>query len=97
MSLPKMSMRIKDIEVRTCGDGLLMNGPHKQAEIIRWFKRDGSSDYCIVVAYWTKTKEGWDLKFVGNRPFEVEHGEFMRAAEFGQKFLEDQSEEEYSQ
>lgn len=94
MKLPAMSMRIKNIEVRTCSSALLLNeGDHTTAEVIRWF-HEGDKRHCIVLAYWKLGKEGYDLQFVGNRPFQIPWVEFMEAAEFGQKFLDDRFTEE---
>ena len=36
-------------------------------------------EYCWTVAYWNKGKEGYDLQFVGGRPFDVDGELFMKA------------------
>lgn len=40
----------------------------KDLEICLWFI--GEKSYKIVIAYWVKTTEGYELKFVGARPLE---------------------------
>jgi hypothetical protein len=43
-----------------------------------------------AIAYWEKSKDSFDLKFLGNRPFDksIDRNAFWRLAELGQKILE---------
>ena len=43
-------------------------------EIVCWSKNieDTEPEWCYTLAYWVEDSEGWDLKFVGNRPFEAD-------------------------
>ena len=93
----KFSIRIKDLEVRSCGKGLILDKIHDTAEIIKWSMATYNHDdehqkknYCYVLAYWTKEKEGYDLKFVGSRPFDnlVDRHHFWTLAKIGQEFLD---------
>ena len=60
-------MRINDMELRSCGKHLLReNIKHNTAEIVKW-----EDDYCYTVAYWIKSKDGYSLHFVSERPFGV--------------------------
>ncbi len=60
-------MRFRDIEFRwsTC---------NKKHELIKWYRAevDGCEEreYCYVVAFFDKGKEGYDLRTVGDRFFE---------------------------
>jgi hypothetical protein len=60
-------MRFRNIEFRwsTC---------NKKYELIRWYKAevDGCEEreYCYVVAFFDKGKEGYDMRTVGDRFFE---------------------------
>ena len=63
------SFREWNLELRSCGKQLLQEWEHNTAEILQWFTRDKWGEYCIVIAYWIETSEGFDLKFVGWRPF----------------------------
>lgn len=84
------SFRIEDLELRSCGDNLLVEGvEHTKAEIVKWAKDTGQKEYCWTVAYWDRHKEGYDLKFVGNRPFDTNQKIFMALAKQGQQLLED--------
>ena len=60
-------MRFRDIEFR-------WNTYNKKHELVKWYKTkvDGCEErnYCYVVAFFDKTKEGWDMRTVGNRFFE---------------------------
>ena len=60
-------MRFRNIEFRwsTC---------NKKHELVKWYKAevDGCEErnYCYVIAFFDKTKEGWDMRTVGSRFFE---------------------------
>lgn len=78
-----------DLELRSCNDNLLTSVPHTTAEIIKW-ERDDEKQYCFAVAYWTRDKEGYDLRFVGDRPFDkdIDSASFMSLAKTGQDLLD---------
>jgi hypothetical protein len=85
----KFNTRIDDLELRSCGEHLLAEGvKHNTAEIVKWAKDAGKKEYCWTVAYWNKHKEGYDLRFVGNRPFDVNSDIFMKLAKQGQQLLD---------
>lgn len=42
-----------------------------------------------IVENWKKVKEGYDLQFVGSRPFDVDGELFMKLAKQGQQMLDD--------
>jgi hypothetical protein len=81
------SKRIDDLELR------LVAG-EKNYNILRWVTRqdeDGKDgkEYCFVLAYFIKSSEGYDLKFVGPRPFEVENKDlFWALIKYSQKVLD---------
>ena len=60
-------MRFRNIEFR-------WSNCNKTYELIRWYKAevDGCEerDYCCVIAFFDKDKEGYDLRTVGYRFFE---------------------------
>jgi hypothetical protein len=60
-------MRFRNIEFR-------WSTYNKKYELIRWYKvkEDGCEErnYCYVIAFFDKTKEGYDLRTVGDRFFE---------------------------
>lgn len=86
----KFSFRIEDIELRSCGEHLLVDGvEHNRAEIVKWANDTGKKEYCWTVAYWNKHKEGYDLEFVGARPFDTNQEIFMKLAKQGQQLLDD--------
>ncbi len=80
----KFNIRIDNLEVRSCNENLLSVGDHTKAEIVKW--EDEAS--CYTLAYWTKDSEGYDLQFVGNRPFDVDEQLFMELAKQGQLILD---------
>jgi len=84
----KFSNKIDNLELRSCDDGLFVTGvPHDTAEIVEWAADDS---HCWAIAYWIKGKEGYDLKFVGDRPFAntVDKYTFWMLAKAGQMILE---------
>jgi hypothetical protein len=60
-------MRFRNIEFR-------WSTYNKKYELIRWYKAevDGCEErnYCYVVALFDKTKEGYDMRTIGDRFFE---------------------------
>ncbi|MCP4355979.1 MAG: hypothetical protein GY793_10200 [Proteobacteria bacterium] len=85
----KFNLRVKDLEVRSCGKHLLSGSEHNRAEIVKWANDTENKEYCWIVAYWNKGKEGYDLQFVGGRPFDVDSELFMTLAKQGQQILDD--------
>ena len=87
----KFNIRIEDIELRSCSINLLSDGEHDRAEIVKWSRgRDSVSAWvCCTVAYWNKNEEGYDLQFVGGRPFNTDSVVFMKLAKHGQQILND--------
>lgn len=64
--------KYKDYELRACPPSLARLKPEDKnttIDFIKWFNTN-EKPYCISIAYFVKTNEGYDLKFVGDRPFE---------------------------
>ena len=40
-------------------------------EILCWQEDDSKNRSCYVIGMWEKDSEGWDLRFIGSRPFNV--------------------------
>ena len=79
-------MTVENLELRTCDKHLLQDGRHETAEIVIWKKPES----CFTLARWVKDKEGFNLYFVGDRPFVFGNSEtFWRLAKFGQGYLEE--------
>jgi len=81
----KFNCKIDELELRSCNEYLTLSGVHDGAEIVKW-DSDGKA-YCYTLAYWKRGEEGYDLLFVGNRPFEVNQKDFWFLANQGQKLL----------
>lgn len=80
-------LRRGNLGVRSCDDSLLTCNEHTRAEIIEWFD---DRKTCYVIAYWQRDKEGYYLKFVGDRPMKstVSPQDFFRLAKLGQDELD---------
>ena len=83
-------IKIQDLEFRQTKT--LGKEPKIYWEIVKWdkMKLDGEEkEYCYTLATWQKDGEGWELRFVGSRPFELDGiGIFWELADFGQKCLD---------
>lgn len=80
-------MRIEQLEVRSCNKHLMNDGEHITCEIVKW---NDDNKTCFTLASWCEHKGGYDLHFVGCRPFELcEYSEFWKLAKAGQQYLED--------
>jgi len=89
--MEKFNLRVGNLEVRSCNNSLLSGEPHTTAEIIKWDRAtNDNSSYCFVLAFWHKAKdEGYELRFVLDRPFAVDTKTFMQLAKWGQEYLTD--------
>ena len=79
------TIRIEDFELRSCNKNLISEGEHTRGEIVQWAKH---STHCWTVAYWDEGSEGYDLRFVGDRPFKCDPETFFVLARMGQDFLQ---------
>lgn len=82
----KFSLRIEDLEVRSCNENLLLDRIHDRAEIVKWESLK-DVEYCGTVAYWERVKGGYELRFINDRPFNVDPVIFMGLAKQGQRML----------
>lgn len=92
--LEKLVMRIGDLCLRTCDTHLMSWKDHETAEIAKYSTNVSNNDgkeFNFTIAYWIKGSEGFDLKFVGDRPFsvEIDRDTFWKLAEFGQEYLDE--------
>ena len=91
--MKKFNKRIDDMELKSCDSHLLGLEDHETAEIVMWeFERTViETPYCYTIAYWVRNREGYYLKFVGNRPFDIRIDKiaFFKLAELGQKHLDE--------
>lgn len=86
-----INVRIDRLELRSCNARLGIEGKHETCEIILWHQPlnlAGVPETCHAVAYWVRHKDGFDLRFVGLRPFETDRLTFWHLAELGQRFVE---------
>lgn len=90
-TIQPLSMRIGDLELRTCDENLLQRRQLSTLEIIRWEKKDDGSSYNYVAAMWRMDKDGYfSLEFIGDRPFSTDPKVFWKLAQFGQEYLGEQ-------
>lgn len=85
--MKQINFRIDDIELRSCGEHLLLGEPHNRFEIVKW-EKPGQVEYCYTVAYWKRGKEGFYLMFVGSRPLGIKSNLFMYLVKIGQYWLD---------
>ncbi|NBR24385.1 MAG: hypothetical protein EBU08_11570 [Micrococcales bacterium] len=56
-------MRFRDIEFR-------WSNCNNKYELVKWYKDCNQKEFCCVVAFFDKGKEGYDMSTVGDRFFE---------------------------
>lgn len=56
-------MRFRNIEFR-------WSETNKKYELVSWYKDCNHKEFCCVVAFFDKGKEGYDMRTVGDRFFE---------------------------
>lgn len=83
-------LRLGDVSVRACDEHLASFKELSTAEIIKW-----QGETCYTVAFWKKGREGYDLHFVGNRPFDISPEIFFKLARFGQETLNENFSDEF--
>jgi len=55
-------------------------------ELIHWFFKRDEEEFCIVIALYEPKSEGYEIRFIGKRPFEVEdHDLLWKMLKYGQK------------
>ena len=46
-------------------------GGRPYVELVKWYESENGRRNCYTIAYWTHDREGWNLRFVGDRMLEV--------------------------
>ena len=83
--LEHLSMLRGNLEVCTCDKYLTNVGPHVRAKICAW-----EAGLQCVIAAWRQDDEGFDLCFLGNRPFRFASPQaFWELAHIGQQHLDE--------
>ena len=69
----EFSWKYKDYELRACPKRLVSfndNEPNDTIDFVKWTTSSDGTKYCFSLAYWSKYSEGYELEFVGDRPFQ---------------------------
>lgn len=67
----EFSWKYKDYELRACPKHLARfykDEPNETIDLVKWFECNGKRN-CYSLAYFIRQGEGYDLRFVGSRPF----------------------------
>lgn len=83
----KTIKRIRELELRWTENIVTKE---EYMEIVIWRARDTGSEFCFSLLIWNKKSEGWELRFVGDRPFgyEVDHDLLWSLMRYGQDILD---------
>jgi len=74
-------MRINKLEVRKSSSN--------SYELVEWVENSEGSAFCYTILSWLNSKEQPDIKFVGNRPFEVDDKETLwKLMKYGQAIIQ---------
>lgn len=69
----EFSWKYKDYELKACPKRLARFSDDEKNEtinLVKWSETWDGKRYCLSLAYFVRYKEGYELNFVGNRPFE---------------------------
>lgn len=78
-----MNKRIDHLEFRWAK----LNETDRYPEIVQWCNRVAGDSYCYTLLYWVQDSEGWNVKFVGSRPFDdskFDHSLLWHLMQYGQ-------------
>ena len=91
----EFSWKYEDYELRACPTRLVRfkdDEPNSTIDFVKWQTGADGKRSCFSLAYWRRDDEGYELKFVGGRPFvyiEPEHIEIIwKALRVAQKVLD---------
>ena len=69
----EFSWKYEDYELRACPKCLARfndDEPNETIDFVKWTTDSSGKRYCFSLAYWRRYDEGYELKFVGGRPFD---------------------------
>lgn len=74
-----MKKRINDLEFR-------LNDDKRSPEIVGFNRQRDGTEYCYTIVFYEKDSEGYNVHFVGSRPFseEIDKDAFWKLLQFGQ-------------
>ena len=79
MKIKKFNIRIGNIELRKY-NGLEKTITGKDTsdiyEFVQWITDDSNKEFCIVIAFADKTTDGYNIRSVGMRPWELDEQDF---------------------
>jgi len=78
-------MRHRDVEFR-------WSAINNKYELVKWVKEENKREYCYVVAFFDKNKEGYDMRTIGDRFFHDKDAFFV--GKHAMNFLNDMFREE---
>lgn len=68
-------------------------GGEPYIELVKWETDTRGKPYCFTLAYWHRDDEGWELRFVGNRPLkyiaEIDVSPIWKQLYLAQEMLQD--------
>lgn len=86
-----MEYRIGNLEFRWIKFDTDFPDDYERPEIVKWeYSESYKREFCCTLAIWTTSEEGYDLKFIGNRPFsdKVDKNIFWELAKYGQNIVD---------
>lgn len=62
-------------------------------QLVRWSECESMGEFCYSLVHWTKHSEGYDVQFIGHRPFEYVQetanlGGFWAMLKYGNQLLD---------
>ncbi len=84
-SMNEWNIRRGSLEARSCSEKLNDKRPHVTGEIIKYSKDEQTVH---TIAYWIREDNGYNLKFVGQRPLDEDWNLFRLLVVLGQGILD---------
>lgn len=79
MMTKKINIRIGNIELRKYigwNDPEIDGDISNKYEFVKWNSDNDKIEYCYVLAFANPTREGYDIRTVGSRPWELDEQDF---------------------
>lgn len=76
-----MNHRVGNLEFRRNKEG-------RPAEIVRWARNGDGTEYCYTLLWYQRGQEGFNIEFVGRRPFDAQEDNLWEIMEYGQAILD---------
>ena len=79
MKTKKVNIRIGNVELRNYKSWIVSENAGDASdkyEFVKWNCNNDNTEYCYVLAFADKSRDGYDIRSVGMRPWELDEHDF---------------------